>query len=87
MDSRQDRLPYIDIVKYEPLRKSSYIDLPVELQHARKGLINVENNDDGCFRWCHIALKFPVEKDPQRVTKYKSHVDELDYKNTIFPVK
>ena len=77
---------YINIVKYESLRRSSYIELPVELRHTRKGLINVKNNDDENFRWCHLALKFSSREVPQRVTKYRSHVDELD-SNIRFPVK
>ena len=34
---------YINVVKYDPLRGNSYIPLPPELQHPRKGLINIQN--------------------------------------------
>ena len=40
---------YINISTYRPLVESSYIDLPIELQHPRKGLINIKNNDQKCF--------------------------------------
>ena len=40
---------YINILTYRPLIGSSYIDLPIELKHPRKGLINVKNNDQKCF--------------------------------------
>ena len=36
----------INISKYNPLAGSSYIKLPKELDHFRKGLINTQNNDD-----------------------------------------
>ena len=39
---------------------SSYTDLPIELSHPRKGLINIKNKDQKCFLWCyvrHINLK------------------------------
>ena len=36
----------INISKYNPLAGSSYIKLPKELDHLRKGLINTQNNDD-----------------------------------------
>ena len=44
-----------NILKYNPLPGSSYIKLPKELDHPRKGLINVQNiNDIECFEWCLV---------------------------------
>ena len=40
---------YINISTYRPLVGSSYIDLPIELKHSKKGLINIKNNDQKCF--------------------------------------
>ena len=78
---------YINIYKYSPLAASSYLDLPKELQNPKKGLINIRNSDMECFRWCHLAYKFPVERDPQRVSKYKKkHIDKLNYTGIEFPV-
>ena len=31
--------------KYNPLADSSHIKLPKELDHSRKGLINIQNTD------------------------------------------
>ena len=45
---------YINLVKYEPLKGSSYIQLPSELRNSAKGLINLKNVDNECFRWCRI---------------------------------
>ena len=45
---------YINITTYKPLVGSSYIDLPIELRSPRKGLINIKNNDQKCFLWCHV---------------------------------
>ena len=45
---------YLNIVQYEPMKGSSYIKLPTELRSNMKGLINMKNEDDECFRWCHI---------------------------------
>ena len=36
---------YINISTYRQLLGSSYINLPVELEHPRKGLINIKNKD------------------------------------------
>ena len=41
----------ISISKYNFLAGSSYSKLPKELDHPRKGLINIQNNDDNeCFK-------------------------------------
>ena len=45
---------YLNIVKYKPMNGSSYIQLPTELRNSAKGLINMKNEDNECFRWCHI---------------------------------
>ena len=39
---------YINISAYRPLVGSSYIHLPIELKHPRKGLINIKNNNQKC---------------------------------------
>ena len=36
----------ISISKYNPIAGSSYIELPKELKHPRKGLINFQNIND-----------------------------------------
>ena len=48
-------------VRYEPLRGSSYIPLPAFLA-AKKAIINVENEDDECFKWAITRVLNPVEK-------------------------
>ena len=45
---------YINITKYVPLRGRSYLPLPEELRNSKKGLINLKNEDDKCFLWCHV---------------------------------
>ena len=41
---------YVNIVVYQPLIGSSYTDLPDELKNSKKGLINIKNKDNECFR-------------------------------------
>ena len=78
---------YINVVQYEPMKGSSYIKLPQELRHHRKGLINMKNEDNECFRWCHIRHLNPQDKDPQRIKKVdKQYVNNLDYSGIDFPV-
>lgn len=49
---------YLNIVKYKPMKGSSL---------KNKGLINMKNSDNECFRWCHIRHINPQLKDPQRI--------------------
>ena len=58
---------YVNIFVYQPLNGSSYIDLPDNLKNSKKGLINIKNKNNECFRWCHVRHLNPQEKDPQRI--------------------
>ena len=54
----------INISKWKPLNGSSYINLPKELNHSRKGLTNIQNIDDNkCFKWCLVGYLHPVDKN------------------------
>ena len=78
---------FINVVKYRPLRGYSYIPLPKELQNPAKGIINMKNNDNECFRWCHIRHLLPQNKNPQRIKECdKKYVEKLDYSGIEFPV-
>ena len=68
MDSVIDHA--ISISKYNPLAGISYIKLPKELDHPRKGLINIQNTDDNeCFKWCLIRYLNPADHHSARITK------------------
>ena len=42
----------ISISKYDSLAEISYNQLPKQLDHPRKGLINIQNTDDNeCLKW------------------------------------
>ena len=70
---------------YDPLKGSSRIQLPQELHTPNKGLINLENEDNDCFRWCHIRYLNPKENNPQRIKKSdKRKVEQLSYQHTEF---
>ena len=78
---------YLNVTPYKPLNGSSYIKLPAKLGNSRKGLINIKNEDNECFRWCHIRHLNPQMKDPQRIKKDdKKKVNELNYDGVEFPV-
>ena len=78
---------YINLVKYQPMKGSSYIQLPQELRNSSKGLINLKNIDNECFRWCHIRHLNKQDKYPQRIKKSdKEYISKLNYTGIEFPV-
>ena len=64
----------ININKYEPMKGSSYIELPKEIL-MKKACVNVQNKDDQCFKWSILAALHPQEKNAERVSKYTKFND------------
>ena len=78
---------YFNVVSYKPLKGRSYLPLPEKLRHHRKGLINLKNDDNECFRWCHVRHLNPIENNPQRITQKDRGIGKtLDYSEVTFPV-
>ena len=79
---------WINIANYDPLVGSSYIPLPPEFKKSMKGLINLKNKDDECFKWCHVRFINPTNSHPERINKQdKKIADTLDYRGINFPMK
>ena len=77
----------MNVSLYKPFNGSSYIEVPTELRNPKKGLMNIKNKDDECFRWCHIRHLNPQEKNPQRIKKEdKKMINELKYDGIDFPL-
>ena len=52
---------------------------------AKKRLINIKNNDQKCFIWCHVRHINPVKVHPERITrKDKELVNDLNYEEIEF---
>ena len=78
---------YINISTYRPLSGSSYIKLPVELKSTKKGLMNIKNNNQKCFLWCHVRHINPVKIHPERITREdKKLASDLNYDRIEFTV-
>ncbi|GFU97765.1 uncharacterized protein TNCV_2532381 [Trichonephila clavipes] len=75
------------INKYNPLRGSSYIDLPKTIK-AKMAVINVKNLDDNkCFMWAILSALHPSDDHVDRISKYKPYENELNFEGIEFPVK
>ena len=60
----------ISTSKYNPLAGISHIKLLKELDHARKGLLSVQNIDDNeCFKLCLVRYLNPANQIPRRMRK------------------
>ena len=52
-----------------------------------KGLINIKNNDNKCFLWCHVRHLNLVDKNSSRISRIEKEIaDTLDYSDINFPV-
>ena len=70
---------WIEIAKYQPLKGGSYMSLPRKLSN-KKCVINPKNEKDNlCFYYCYLMSKIKVEKNPQRINRYKDALNDLLY--------
>ena len=52
---------------------------------AKKRLINIKNNDQKCFIWCHVRHINPIKVHPERITRRdKELVNDLNYEEIEF---
>ena len=78
---------YVNIGKYKPLKGSSYIQLPKELSNSRRGILNIQNQDNKCFMWSVLASIHPANDNRWRVGHYIRYEHELDLTGLNFPMK
>lgn len=76
----------VEFARYKPLKGSSFIELPKWIKD-KKACINVKNNDNQCFKWAILSAQYNIQKDPQRVSKYKEHENKLNFEGIPFPVE
>ena len=72
--------------KYHPILGKSYVPLDPKLT-LKKGIVNIQNDDDKCFMWSVLAKLYPVKSNANKVSSYRNHVDKLDFADVQFPVK
>ena len=72
---------------WDPIKASSYIDLPEELKN-KKALINMKNeNDHKCFLWSVLRAINPKNNNPERIDKdLKSKENTLNMSGITYPV-
>lgn len=82
------KIQYLDmnVNKFNPLRGSSYIDLPLDIKN-KNAVINVKNNDHECFRWAVLSGLYKPTHNSNRYTSYLPHRNKLKFDNISFPIK
>ncbi|XP_064645963.1 uncharacterized protein LOC135499232 [Lineus longissimus] len=73
-------------INYTPLSGSSYIPLPSHIQKKR-AVINVQNDDQKCFRYSVEAALLNLEKNTERVSNYNKPDFDHMFKDLDYPVK
>ena len=58
----------IHFANWKPIRGSTFIPLPAKLKN-KKGVINIKNEDNQCFKWCIARALNPVDQNSNRLTK------------------
>ena len=72
---------------WDPIKGSSYIDLPKELKN-KKAIINMKNKDnDKCFIWSVLRGLNPKDRDAEKIDKdLKSKENTLNMEGIEYPV-
>ena len=72
---------------WDPIKASSYIDLPKELKN-KNAIINMKNEDNNkCFLWCVLRALNPKNKNAERIDKdLKSKENTLNMEGIAYPV-
>ncbi|CAB4008874.1 Gastrula zinc finger [Paramuricea clavata] len=78
----------VDVVHFNPLVGSSFIELPAPLKSDMNGLINIVNTDDDeCFRWCHVRHLRPGQRATKITKADRKFAETLNYNGIKFPVR
>ena len=77
----------VHFVRWNPLRGSAWIPLPVKLAN-KKAVINMKNMEDQmCFKWCIARAANMVENHPERITDdLREQAEKFDWTDCKFPM-
>ena len=61
----------------------------MELQNSSRGVVNIKNDNNECFRWCHARFLNPQKKKPSGSTnriEREGEITKFYYEGTEFAV-
>lgn len=75
----------IYIGEFQPLKGKGHMPLPKSIE-KKKAIINIENEDDMCFKWAVTRALNPTNNHPKRVSKTLiEQSKELNWEGIEFP--
>ena len=77
---------HLSVYQTKPLRVASFIPTPEKFANPKCGLINIQNEDDECFRWCIKYHQSPKTKNSHRITSLAKVKDKYNYDMIEYPV-
>jgi hypothetical protein len=72
--------------KLRSIAGGSYVELPPWIMN-KKAIVNIKNDDSLCFVYSVLASLYPVLKDANRVSNYKTKLTKLKYDNKPMEIK
>ena len=77
----------LSVFDFEVIRGGKYLPLPKTIKN-KKACINVENDDEKCFKWAILAALHneDIDQNHDRVTKYHPYQIELNEEGLVYPV-
>lgn len=76
----------VNVNKYNPLRASSYIQLPRQIQ-CKKAIVNINNNDQFCFGWAVTSAILTPNGPSDETSSYPDCRRFLQFRDIQFPVR
>lgn len=76
---------FVETFSIKPVRGSSYIPTPEKFKNPKCGLINIQNDDVECFKWCMKYHQTKKSKRDDRISALKKVNDKFIYNNMNFP--
>ncbi|RIB30535.1 hypothetical protein C2G38_2152524 [Gigaspora rosea] len=78
----------IEIADFNSIGPTAHIPLPETLPKCNNRIINIQNNDDWCLRWCVLGVLHPVKIHPKRNPHqlYGGFMEELNMDDIPIPV-
>ena len=76
----------VHIAKYQPLRGSTFVQLPNYIRNKR-AVVNVQNNDNKCFVWAILSALYPVNRSSHRRMNYIQHLEDISWMEFQMPMK
>ena len=75
----------LKIYDFSILNSSNYIELQKYLA-SKKAIINIQNEDNEWFKYSVLSALHYYDNHPERVSRYKNYLVELNFKDIKSPV-